>query len=51
MSYSITYFTKILTLATAPFLFLLVGVLCEFAAVPHVYTLLFPPEEEVHFSS
>ena len=45
--------TKTLTLATAPLLFLLVGVLsvCEFAMVPGVYILLSPQEEEVHSSS
>ena len=45
MPYSIPSSTKILTLATAPFLFILVGILsvCEFAMVPGVYILLFPP--------
>ena len=45
MPYSIPSSTKILTLATAPFLFNLVGVLssvCEFAKVPGVYTLVCP---------
>ena len=53
MSYNIPSSTKILTLATAPFLFILVGVLCvcEFAIVPGVYILLCPQEEEVHSSS
>ena len=51
MSYSITCSTKILTLAIAPFLFISIGVLCEFAMVPGVYVLLFPHEEEVHSSS
>ena len=45
MPYSITCFTIILTLAIVPFLFILVGVLCEFAMVPGVYILLFPQEE------
>ena len=40
MPYSITCSTKILTLAIAPFLFILFGVLCEFAMVPGVYILL-----------
>ena len=45
MPYSIPSSTKILTLATAPFLFILVGILsvCEFGMVPGVYILLFPP--------
>ena len=51
MPYSITCSTKILTLATAPLLFILVGVHCEFAMVPGVYILLFPQEEEVQFFS
>ena len=53
MPYSILSSNKILTLPTAPFLFILVGVLsdCEFAKVPGVYILLFPREEEVHSSS
>ena len=46
MPYSITCFTKILTLAMSPFLFALVGVLSEFAMVPGVYLLLSPQEEE-----
>ena len=51
MPYCITCSTKILTLATAPFLFILVGVLCEFAMVPSGYILLSPllPEgKDVH---
>ena len=32
--------TKILTLATAPFLFILIGVFCKFAMVPSVHILL-----------
>ena len=53
MAYSIPNSTKILALATVPFLFILVGVLsvCEFAMVPGVYILLFPQEEQVHSSS
>ena len=46
MPYSITYSNKILTLAIAPFLFILAGVLCEFAMVPVVYILLSHQEEE-----
>ena len=45
MPYSIPSSTKILTLATAPFLFILVDVLssvCEFAMVPGVYILVCP---------
>ena len=53
MSYSIPSYTKILTLAAAPFLFILVGVLsaCEFAMVPGEYIFLCTQEEEVHSSS
>ena len=53
MPYTIPSSTKILTLTTAPFLFILVGVLsvCEFAVVPGVYVLLWSQEEEVHCSS
>ena len=52
MLYSTPSSTKILILATATFLFILVGVLsvCEFAMVPVVYILLCP-QEEVHHSS
>ena len=50
MPSSIICSTKILTLAITPFLFLLVGVLCEFAMVPGVYILSSPQEEEVHYS-
>ena len=51
MPYSIiTCSTKILTLAIAPFLFIFVGVIFEFAMVPGVYILLFPHEEEIHYS-
>ena len=42
-------FTKILTLAIAPFLFILTGVICEFAIVAGVYILLSPQEEELHY--
>ena len=51
MPYSITCSTEIFTLATAPFLFIFVGVICEFAMVPGVYILLSPQEEEIHYSS
>ena len=53
MPYSIPNPTKTLTLATVPFLLILVGILsvCEFAMVPGVYILLCPQEEEVHSSS
>ena len=51
MPYSITYSTKILTLAIAPFLFILIGILCEFAIVSGVYTLLSSQEEEMHSST
>ena len=61
MPYSIPSSTKILTLTTAPFLFVLVSVrclsvslsVCEFAMVPEVLILRPPPpqEEEVHRSS
>ena len=50
MRYSITCFTKILTLATAPFLFNLVGVLCEVSTGPDVYNLLSPQKEKIHSS-
>ena len=46
MLYSITCSTKSLALPIAPFLFILVGVLCEFAMVPGMYILLSPQEEE-----
>ena len=48
MTYSVTSFTSILTLKIAPFLFISVGVLCEFAMVPDVYHLLTPHEAEMH---
>ena len=51
MPYSITCFTKILTLAKPPLLLILVGVYCEFAMVPGVYILLSPQEEEEQFLS
>ena len=51
MPYNITCSPKILTFAKAPFSFIFVGVVCEFAMVPGVYILLFPQEEEVHYSS
>ena len=63
MPYSIPSSTKILTLTTAPFLFVLVSVrclsfclsvclsACKFAMVPEVLIILSPQEEEVHCSS
>ena len=51
MPYSITCSTESFTLATAPFLFIFVGVICEFAMVPGVYILLSPQEEEIHYPS
>ena len=48
MPHGITCSPKVLTLTVAPFLFILVGVLCEFSMAPGVYILLFPREEEVH---
>ena len=53
MPYSIPSSTKILTLATATFLFTLVGAHshCESPIVPGVYILLCPKEEKVHSSS
>ena len=53
MSYSIPSSTKVLTLATVSFLFILASTLsvCETAMVPGVYILLCPQEEEVHSSS
>ena len=53
MPYSIPSSTNILTLAPAPFLFIIVGVLSvyEFSMVPGYYILLCPQEEEVRSSS
>ena len=48
MPYCITCSTKTLTFVTAPFLFILAGVICEFAMVLCVYILLSPQEEEVY---
>ena len=48
MSYSITFSTKIFTLAITLFLFISVGVLRELAMLPDVYILLSPQEKEVH---
>ena len=42
--------SKIVTLAIASFLFILVGVLCEFVMVQGVNILLSPQEEGVHYS-
>ena len=50
MPSNITCSAKILTCAIAPFLFILVDALCEFAMVPGVYILLYPQEEELHYS-
>ena len=50
MPYCIIFFTKILTLAVAPFSFILVSVISEFAIVPSVYISLSPEEEEVHYT-
>ena len=49
MPYSITCSSKILTLAIASCLFVLIGIFYEFAMVPSVYILSFPQEEEVHY--
>ena len=35
----------------APFLLILVGILCEFAMVPGVYILLSPQEDDVQYTS
>ena len=51
MSFSITCSTKVLTLAIALFMFILVGILYEFAVVPGVYILLSPQEEKVYSST
>ena len=50
MPVSITCSAKILTFAIATFLFILVGIPCEFVMVPGVYILLPPQEVEVHSS-
>ena len=50
MPYRIICFTRILTLAIASFLFILVDVVCEFAIVPGVYILLSLQEKEVHYT-
>ena len=50
MPYSITCSNKMFTLAIVSFLFILVGVLCEFAMLPNVYILLSPQEKESHYS-
>ena len=47
MSSSITYSTKILTLVIAPFLLILVDILCEIAMVPDVYILLFLHQKDL----
>ena len=51
MPYCIPCSTKTRTLAIAPFFFIVIGVICEFAIFSHVYIILFPQEEEVHFPS
>ena len=51
MPYSITCSAKILTLAIVPLLFILVGILCEFAMVQRVYILPMSLQEEVMWSS
>ena len=40
---SIICFTKVFTLRAAPFMFILVGVMCEFAMVPGVYMFCIVP--------
>ena len=47
MSSSITCSTKILTLVIAPFLLILVDILCEIAMVPDVYILLFLHQKDL----
>ena len=51
MSHNIPSSTKILTLTTAPFLFILVGALsvCEFAMVPGVHYFTVPPGRKGSF--
>ena len=52
MSYSIPSSNTFVTLATASFLFLIVGILClPVPVVPGMYILLSPRKEEVHSSS
>ena len=51
MPHSIACSTKILALAIAPFLFIFVGIIFEFAMVPDVYIFVSPKEEEIHYSS
>ena len=46
MSCNITCFAKIITLGIATFLYISIGVLCEFIMVSDVYILLSPQEEE-----
>ena len=43
-------FTKIVTLAIAPFLLILVSIISEFAIVPGVHILFSPHEEDVHYT-
>ena len=51
LTVSITFSTKIFTLAIASFLLISFGIPYEFAMVPYVYLLLTPLEKEVHSSS
>ena len=50
MPYCITCSTKVLTLARASFLFILVDVIYEFGMVLSVYILLSPQEDNVDYS-
>ena len=50
MSYIIICSTKILTLAIAPSLFISVGVLCEFAMMLGVYTVVLLPSRKKRFT-
>ena len=50
MPYCITCSTKVLTLAIASFLFILVNVIYEFGMVLSVYILLSPQEDKVDYS-
>ena len=51
MPHSIACSTKILALAIAPFLFIFVGIIFEFAMGPGGYIFVSPKEEEIHYSS
>ena len=50
MPHRVICFTKILTMEIAPFLFILGGIIYEFAIVLDVYILLSPQEEKVHYT-